>query len=226
MRNLIPRPSASDCKVTSFRFGRNRRRVLFLAWLTLLPTIGPLPVSSHTRDIGLSSSSAYRVSPVSRRSSGRARPMGSRCRISFAGFRGNRRPGQPAMGVIQRASRDEDDPASVPLRRLGPARPLSRHRQAAPSVRAHLPRPIGQATPPARLVRTNTLLDQRAYHRKNPHPAAIPPAFACRPRPPRSRHLARPRPSSPWETLLGPGAVCAASAAHPHNPRRCGWRQA
>jgi hypothetical protein len=37
----------------SFRFGRNRRRVLLLAWLTLLPDIGPFPLNSQTRDIGL-----------------------------------------------------------------------------------------------------------------------------------------------------------------------------
>ena len=31
------------------RFGRNRRLVLLLAWETLFPTIGPLPVTSQTR---------------------------------------------------------------------------------------------------------------------------------------------------------------------------------
>src|SRR6056297_1551887 len=45
------RPSASDISAVSFRFGRNRRLVLLLAWLTLLPTIGPFPVSSQRRDI-------------------------------------------------------------------------------------------------------------------------------------------------------------------------------
>ena len=56
MRNLNPRPNVSDCSVTSFRFGKKRRRVLLLAWLTLLPVIGPFPVNSQRRDMILSSS--------------------------------------------------------------------------------------------------------------------------------------------------------------------------
>src|SRR6056297_1729460 len=48
----MPRFSDSDCSVTSFRFGRKRRLVLLLAWLTLLPVIGPFPVSSQRRDMG------------------------------------------------------------------------------------------------------------------------------------------------------------------------------
>jgi len=36
------------------RFGKNLLFVLFLAWLTLLPTIGPLPVIAHTLDIFVS----------------------------------------------------------------------------------------------------------------------------------------------------------------------------
>ena len=48
--------SASDCSVTSLRFGRYRRLVLLLAWLELLPVIGPFPVSSQRRDMGSSSS--------------------------------------------------------------------------------------------------------------------------------------------------------------------------
>src|SRR5690606_2030821 len=51
MRSWKLRPSFSDSSETSFRFGRNRRRVLLLAWDTLLPLIGPLPVSSQTRDM-------------------------------------------------------------------------------------------------------------------------------------------------------------------------------
>src|SRR6202023_1807131 len=50
------RPSASEMKVTLHRFGRNRRLVLILEWLTLWPTIGPLAVSSQRRDIAKSSS--------------------------------------------------------------------------------------------------------------------------------------------------------------------------
>jgi hypothetical protein len=33
---------------TRFRFGSQRRRVLLLAWETLLPVTGPLPQISHT----------------------------------------------------------------------------------------------------------------------------------------------------------------------------------
>src|SRR6266849_3973183 len=42
-------------KVTLHRFGRNRRLVLILEWLTLWPTSGPLAVSSQRRDIAKSS---------------------------------------------------------------------------------------------------------------------------------------------------------------------------
>src|SRR5258707_11954500 len=38
-------------KVTLQRFGRNRRLVLMLEWLTLWPVWGPLAVSSQRRDI-------------------------------------------------------------------------------------------------------------------------------------------------------------------------------
>src|SRR4051794_19149538 len=38
-------------KVTLHRFGRKRRLVLMLEWLTLWPTWGPLAVSSQRRDI-------------------------------------------------------------------------------------------------------------------------------------------------------------------------------
>jgi hypothetical protein len=43
--------SASEISVTLTRFGRKRRRVLLLAWLTLLPVWTALPVSSQARDI-------------------------------------------------------------------------------------------------------------------------------------------------------------------------------
>ena len=45
-------PIVSDINVTLCRFGRNVRLVLLLAWETLLPTMGFLPVTSHTRAIG------------------------------------------------------------------------------------------------------------------------------------------------------------------------------
>src|SRR5690606_2948754 len=44
-------PSASDISVTWTRLGRKRRRVLLLAWLTLLPVMTDLPVSSQARDM-------------------------------------------------------------------------------------------------------------------------------------------------------------------------------
>src|SRR6202049_886037 len=50
-RRRTLRPSASEMKVTLHRFGRNRRLVLMLEWLTLWPTCGLLAVSSQRRDI-------------------------------------------------------------------------------------------------------------------------------------------------------------------------------
>src|ERR1700682_4147594 len=44
-------------KVTLHRFGRNRRLVLMLEWLTFWPTLGPLAVSSQLRYISSKSSS-------------------------------------------------------------------------------------------------------------------------------------------------------------------------
>src|SRR5882757_10728096 len=51
MRCLTERPSAAEISVTLHRFGRNRRLVLILEWLTLWPTWGPLAVSSQRRDM-------------------------------------------------------------------------------------------------------------------------------------------------------------------------------
>src|SRR6516165_12517974 len=50
-RRRTLRPSASDMNVTLHRFGRKRRLVLMLEWLTLWPTWGPLAVSSQRRDM-------------------------------------------------------------------------------------------------------------------------------------------------------------------------------
>src|SRR5215470_4565333 len=50
-RRRTLRPSVSEMKVTLQRFGKNRRLVLMLEWLTLWPTWGPLAVSSQRRDI-------------------------------------------------------------------------------------------------------------------------------------------------------------------------------
>src|SRR3569832_2113200 len=50
-RKRTLRPSTSEMKVTLHRFGRKRRLVLMLEWLTLWPTWGPLAVSSQRRDM-------------------------------------------------------------------------------------------------------------------------------------------------------------------------------
>src|SRR5277367_6129529 len=50
-RSRTFRPSASEMKVTLHRFGRKRRLVLMLEWLTLWPVRGPLAVSSQRRDM-------------------------------------------------------------------------------------------------------------------------------------------------------------------------------
>src|SRR5579862_7934009 len=49
-------PSASESIVVSCRLGRKRRRVLLLAWLTLLPVSTPLPVMLQRRAMARSSS--------------------------------------------------------------------------------------------------------------------------------------------------------------------------
>ena len=48
IRRVVP---SSKRTRTLRKFGIKRRFVLLLAWLTLLPTIGPLPVIAHTFDI-------------------------------------------------------------------------------------------------------------------------------------------------------------------------------
>src|SRR5258708_39532888 len=53
-RRLTQRFSLSTQNLRRCRFGRNRRRVLLLAWETLLPTIGALPVTTQTRAIARS----------------------------------------------------------------------------------------------------------------------------------------------------------------------------
>lgn len=53
MRKRNVRDSRSLAKDTLHKLGKKRRLVLFLAWETLFPVIGPLPVNSQTRDIGL-----------------------------------------------------------------------------------------------------------------------------------------------------------------------------
>src|SRR6201992_994985 len=50
-RRRTLRPSVSEMKVTLHRFGRKRRLGLMLECETLLPTSGPLAVSSQRRDM-------------------------------------------------------------------------------------------------------------------------------------------------------------------------------
>src|SRR5690606_12858679 len=57
MRSEKVWPSASEATLTVFSDGRKRRLVLMFEWLTLWPTIGPIPVSSQRRDILRSSRS-------------------------------------------------------------------------------------------------------------------------------------------------------------------------
>src|SRR6185503_11378175 len=51
MRSFTVRPSTSEISDTLSRLGRKRRLVRLMAWLTLLPTITPLPVNSQRRAI-------------------------------------------------------------------------------------------------------------------------------------------------------------------------------
>src|SRR5438132_13597532 len=50
MRSRID-PIVSESTEIRWRFGRNRRFVLILEWLTLCPTWTPLPVTTHLRAI-------------------------------------------------------------------------------------------------------------------------------------------------------------------------------
>src|SRR3954466_3201132 len=77
-RRRTQRFSVSTQKRRYCRFGRNRRLVLLLAWETLFPTIGPLPVTSQTRDIcsPLLPPVAHRECLCSQRAPGSPRPDG------------------------------------------------------------------------------------------------------------------------------------------------------
>src|SRR6201996_1374034 len=69
-RRRTLRPSTSEMKVTLHRFGRKRRLVLILEWLTLWPTWGPLAVSSQRRDIVQNPLSSPHPSSVQRMARG------------------------------------------------------------------------------------------------------------------------------------------------------------
>ena len=86
-RRRTLRPSASEMKVTLHRFGRNRRLVLMLEWLTLWPTRGPLAVSSQRRDIVRKSSChpASRGRFRARRGGRNSCPFRNRGRIGGSG---------------------------------------------------------------------------------------------------------------------------------------------
>src|ERR1700712_4622806 len=75
-------------KVTLHRFGRNRRLVLILEWLTLLPTSGPLAVSSQRRDISSNPLPASPAGPVGRVAGSKSRPSWER--RTYRGRRGRR----------------------------------------------------------------------------------------------------------------------------------------
>src|SRR5215469_9795833 len=87
-RRRTLRPSTSEMKVTLHRFGRKRRLVLMLEWLTLWPTWGPLAVSSQRRDIvqnPLSSPHPSSVQGAARGSKFVQLSFGRRGRIGAAG---------------------------------------------------------------------------------------------------------------------------------------------
>src|SRR5882757_9792864 len=66
-------PRTSETSEVVCRFGRNRRRVLFLAWLTLLPLITPLPVTWQRRAMALSSEARSKtIAPASLPGRGRS----------------------------------------------------------------------------------------------------------------------------------------------------------
>ena len=48
---MVSDARVSDARVTWHRLGRKRRLVLLLAWDTLLPATGPVPVNSQRRDM-------------------------------------------------------------------------------------------------------------------------------------------------------------------------------
>ena len=58
------RPSASEISVTFCKFGRNRRLVLMLEWLTLWPTRAFLPVRSQRQDMAHPSKITGASAPV------------------------------------------------------------------------------------------------------------------------------------------------------------------
>src|SRR3954454_10397448 len=82
MRTSCPR--LSDSSDVTWRFGRKRRRVLLLAWLTLLPLRTPLPVISQRRDIALNPQ--YRLEGAGYGDTGggrQGRPVGNRAQTGF-----------------------------------------------------------------------------------------------------------------------------------------------
>src|SRR5688572_2765595 len=88
-RSLIQRFSEATQKRRSWRFGRKRRRVLFMACETLLPVVVRLPVTWHTRDIRTSKGNGASLSqggggPTAKPA---IRPCGARSGCGFSGCR-------------------------------------------------------------------------------------------------------------------------------------------
>src|ERR1700753_1558773 len=95
-RRRTLRPRASEMKVTLHRFGRNRRLVLMLEWLTLWPTSGPLAVSSQRRDMS-------QILWLPRQAHTRASEGGNTLFLSGAGGRiGGRAPPVKVLGPAMR----------------------------------------------------------------------------------------------------------------------------
>src|SRR5687767_1057845 len=92
MRRRTQRFSFSTQNRRYCRFGRNRRLVLLLAWETLFPTIGPLPVTSQTRAIA----ALLRNPPGAHRNRSLPRGLGSP-RPDGGGVRPDASPAKPAI---------------------------------------------------------------------------------------------------------------------------------
>src|SRR4051812_12180190 len=128
-RRRTLRPSASLMKVTLTRFGRKRRLVLMLEWLTVWPTWGPLAVNSQRRDMVKSSIFPNDVRPP------------------FGAPRANSLSLQGAGGRIGGKGRD----VKV-LGRLG-RQFRARHSVSSPALRTRAPGRAIQYSAPVRLTR-------------------------------------------------------------------------
>src|SRR4051812_38348021 len=126
-RRRTLRPSASLMKVTLTRFGRKRRLVLMLEWLTVWPTWGPLAVNSQRRDMAKSSIFPNDVRPPF------GAPRANSLSLQGAGGRiGGKRRDVKATGRFWPV---------VPGRARARNRDLERHNAvSSPGIRCHRPR--------------------------------------------------------------------------------------